>query len=71
MLDVKNNFKNKYSPNCDSEEDDQKHLLACSKLVDGMDLVDTTVNYEDIYSSNVEEILKVPRLIQVNFLKKR
>ena len=49
MLDVKNNFKNKYSeadcPHCDSEVDDQKHVLACSELADGMDLFDSTVKY--------------------------
>ena len=65
MLDVKINYKNKHSnlicPNCESAEDDQAHLLTCAKLADEMELVKDGFNYENIFKSNVDEILRVSR----------
>ena len=53
MLDVKLNFRNKYNeikcPNCKSADDDQEHLLYCSQLEDGQQIVDATLKYEDIF----------------------
>jgi hypothetical protein len=75
MLDVKINYRNKHSdikcPNCDSAVDDQAHLLVCSKLVGHMDLATTHTKYENIFLSNVEDILEVSRVIQTNFQKRK
>ena len=75
MLDVRNNFRNKYSdtscPNCNSALDDQEHLLACTKLVDGVELVDGIVNYENIFLSKLEDVLQVSRILKANFKKRK
>jgi hypothetical protein len=71
MLDVKANFKNKYRnnvkcANCD-EEETQAHLLFCSKLVAGSSIVKEPPKYENVFSSNIEDILPVTRLMSQNF----
>ena len=70
MLDVKANFKNKYHdvkcPNC-SEEDTQSHLLFCDKLVGDSSIVKEVPKYSDIFGNNLEEILKVTRIMSQNF----
>ena len=74
MLDVKINFRNKYAdtncPNCKDASDDQEHLLHCSELTDGRQLMDDSIKYENIYLSNLDNILKVSRIIEVNFHKR-
>ena len=75
MLDVKINYRNKHAdlncPICESAEDDQAHLLACSKLVDGMEIVEDGFKYENIFESKVDEILRVSRRIQTSFKKRK
>ena len=75
MLDVKTNYRNRYAdtncPNCKAADDDQEHLLNCSELSDGRQLIDDCIQYENIFSSNLENILKVSRIIEVNFKKRK
>ena len=70
MLDVKSNFKNKYHdvkcPNC-SEEDTHSHLLFCDKLASEYSIVKEVPKYSDIFGNNLEEILKVTRIMSQNF----
>ena len=53
MLDVRSNFKNKYSdlkcPNC-KEEDSQPHLLSCEKLVSQSSIISELPKYENIFN---------------------
>ena len=75
MLDVKMNYRNKHPnlscPICESANDEQAHLLACVKLVDEMELVEDGFSYENIFESNLDEILRVSRRIQTNFKKRK
>ena len=70
MLDVKTNFKNKYNdlkcPNC-MEEDSQSHLLSCDKIVSQSEIVTEIPKYENIFGTNLDEILKVTRILSKNF----
>ena len=73
MLDLKCNFKNKYSdkncPNC-TQEDTQSHLLQCEKLVDASGITIELPNYEDIFASNLQQVLSVSRILNENFTKR-
>ena len=75
MLDIKTNYRNKHSdvmcPLCKSANDDQAHLLVCTELVEGMEIADPFMKYENLFNSNLEELLKVSRLIQMNFKKRK
>ena len=75
MLDIKTNYRNKYSdvicPIYKSADDEQAHLLACKELTEGMELVDPTIKYENLFYSNLEEILKVSRMIQSKFKRRK
>ena len=70
MLDVKTNFRNKYNdvkcPNC-TEEDTQSHLLFCDKLVSASSIVKEVPKYSNIFCNNLDEILKVTRIMSQNF----
>ena len=69
MLDVKENFKNKYSdskcPNC-TEEDTQSHLLFCDKLISASSIVQVP-NYSKHFGEDLNKILKVTRIMSENF----
>ena len=60
MLDVKNNFENKYRDlncvACEKEVETQEHILKCKKLIDENQLVGTLPKYEDIFGANMEKI---------------
>ena len=75
MLDLRNNFRNKYPdvscPNCYSAIDDQEHLLTCTKLVDGVELVYGSIKYEDVFHSKLEDVVKVSRILQANYKKRK
>ena len=75
MLDVKTNYRNRYAdticPNCKAADDDQEHLLNCNELNDGRQLIDDSIQYENIFLPNLENILKVSRIIEVNFKKRK
>ena len=73
MLDVKCNFRNKYSdvkcPNCESD-DSQAHILQCEKLVDTTSIASDLPKYENIFEANCEKVLSVSRIISQNFSKR-
>ena len=75
MLDIKTNYRNKYSdvicPICKSADDEQAHLLVCKELTQGTELVDPTMKYENFSYTNLEEILKVSRMIQLKFKRRK
>ena len=70
MVDVKINFKNKYSTAnlrcrlCHGEDESQEHLLDCNVLIlNCLELYnDSDVQYEDIFSENVAKMLSAVRL---------
>ena len=57
MVDVKDNFKQKYEDNmsCDAcgEYEDQQHLLECKILIENCKSLydDSTIRYEDLFST--------------------
>ena len=69
MVDVKNNFKNKYDdmlcPLCKTEEEDQFHLFNCVRIVNNChDLAENIeVEYEDIFSPVKKKIEKAAQLL--------
>ena len=75
MLDVKANFENKYRdkscPNCETSEDTQTHLLECAKLIDGTTMTNSIPVYSDLFGDNLEKMLKISRLIENNFKKRK
>ena len=67
MLKVGKNFgKNDMCPLCYLHEDDQKGLLNCVILkLNCKELYDRKEeSYEDIFSSKIEELLKISKLMQ-------
>jgi hypothetical protein len=70
MLHLKENFKKKYDdlkcPNC-TEEDTQSHLLSCDKLVSAFSIVQEVPKYSNIFGDDLNEILKVTRIMSENF----
>ena len=60
MFGVRNNFRNKYPctlcPLCALVEDSQEHLFCC-KII--KNYVTTTTSYEDIFSNDIECLVKV------------
>ena len=70
MLHLKENFKKKYDdlkcPNC-TEEDTQSHLLSCDKLVSAFSIVQDVPKYSNIFGDDLNEILKVTRIMSENF----
>ena len=71
MVEVKVNFRNKYSdlkcPACkvDGEEDSQQHIFSCIKLLKECKiLVDNNIIYSDIFHKNIEKKAAAVRLFQ-------
>ena len=75
MLDVKGNFRNKYSdvicPCCKVEEDLQKHLLTCNSLMTDGVIVDSLSNYNDIFSDNLSRQVEICRMMKKRFEKRK
>ena len=73
MLDVGDNFSNKYGKNvkcklgCE-ESDTQSHLLSCQHLA-GNDLLhsEDNVNYDDLFSNQVEDKLIVAAVLETKY----
>ena len=70
MLDLGSNFPNKYGKNpqcklgCD-EADSQKHLMECPHLVeDDLVLASDEVSYQDLFSSQVEQQLRIAAILK-------
>ena len=64
MLELKGNFKSKYSDiHCSlgcSKEETQQHLLECEKIIEDFENV-VTIEYEDIFSTITKQksIIKI------------
>ena len=77
MVDVRENFKNKYPNNyfkCElkcGESENQQHLLDCTVLIENCDALynDSTVKYEDLFASEDKQLDAVKLYDKV--LKKR
>ena len=78
MVELKSNFKRKHNDNlcpiCHKDGDDQTHLLQCSELINGLNLLSEKeiILHEDIFSEIVEKQARVTRLFEslFNFRKK-
>ena len=73
MLDVGDNFSNKYGKNAKcklgcEESDTQSHLLSCQHLA-GNDLLhsEDNVNYDDLFSNQVEDKLIVAAVLETKY----
>ena len=70
MFDVKTNYRNKYQYNmqcrlCDdkSEEESEKHLLKCSKIVQQCTNFDiSNAKYEDIFSDDIDKQISIAKI---------
>ena len=75
MVDVRLNYRNRYGdtscPNCKAAPDDQPHLLECSLLVDTTALASSTIQYENLFKSDLQEAVRVSRLLYTNFKKRK
>ena len=77
MSEMKNNFKNRYENHlcqlCQAENDDQIHLFECEVLMNKCEDLDqnTTIEYEDIFSSSLINQVDAIRLINKIWGKKR
>ena len=76
MLDVKINFRNHHSdlccPLCGTSEDDQKHNLECSVLLQNItDVATEKTNYDDIYVNNISKQVKILRIFMKLWKKKK
>ena len=71
MIDVKVNYKNKYSDNicpcCHVEVDDQEHLLSCSELDEEGTLVGSSPHYQDLFGNNIEKQINIARILKKRF----
>ena len=73
MVELKSNFKRKHNDNlcpiCHKDGDDQPHLLQCSELINGMNLLSEKeiILHEDIFSEIVEKQARVTRLFESLF----
>ena len=65
MLDVKENFKNKFQSSlfCDlsGENENQQHILECQVLINNCEALfeDSTVQNEDIFGAEKKQLLAV------------
>ena len=77
MLDLGANFSKKYGANakcklgCDSL-DNQEHLMHCSKLTNtDIQSKNENVEYEDLFSSRLENQIKVGVILERNMKERR
>ena len=71
MVDVKTNYRGKYTdticPCCNVEEDQQEHLLTCTKLDVFGTLVSSTVNYDDLFGSDIPNQVSIMRILRARY----
>ena len=74
MVDVRQNYGNRYSeticPNCKAAPDDQPHLLECPLLADISTVATSSTKYESLFSSDLEEVVNVSRILNTSFRKR-
>lgn len=70
MTFLKTNYKGIYDTYecsaCEEKEENEAHILECKELLKWNKEVNETIEYENIYKSNVEEQVKIARLFQQN-----
>ena len=78
MLDVKANFKNRYtgsSTNCAmgcDEPDSQEHLISCKKLENNCVVLEQEQpRYQHLFSEDIEKQLKISTILQGRFKKRK
>ena len=76
MLDVKTNYKNRYTHTdvkcpfkCDSE-DTQEHLLECEEI-ETNSLIDKMPNYEELFSAEINQQIKVGKILGERFKRRK
>ena len=72
---VKMNFKDKYKPNlicdaCNKSECTQTHLLECSVIIQGNDLVMHIPRYEEIFGDDLREQVYIAYIMKENVRRK-
>ena len=75
MIDVKTNYRNKYKYNmqcrlCEdkSEEESEKHLLKCSKIIQQCTNLDiSNAKYEDIFSEDIDTQISITKIFTFVF----
>ena len=77
MIDVRNNYKGKYThtgtlcPLGCLDEDTQQHLLVCEELVETNSLVSEVPVYEHLFGDNLEIKLNISRILKSQFKKRK
>ena len=71
MLNIKMNMKSKYKDNlkceiCEKEDESQEHMLECTELVKGNDIIMYIPEYGEIFEEDIDDQLYVSRLINQN-----
>ena len=74
MLDVRCNFKNKYSdtlcPLCMADQDTQQHLMVCSVLEEP-DVVQEVPLYEELFQNDTKKISQIAIILKMKFDKRQ
>ena len=74
MLDVRCNFKNKYSdtlcPLCKADQDTQQHLMVCSVLEEP-DVVREVPLYEELLQNNTKKISQIATILKRKFERRQ
>ena len=75
MVQVRENFKNSYEnlkcELCSNHDDTQKNLLTCEQLEEPNSLVKTNPKYQDLFSNNPADQLKISALIHQKYLRRK
>ena len=75
MVQVRENFKNSYESLkcelCSNHDDTQKNLLTCKMLEEPNSLVRTNPKYQDLFSNNPADQLKISTLIHQKYLRRK
>ena len=73
MTDVKMNFKGKHSEFeceiCEKENETQKHMLECKKLLQMENKEKTIPKYESLFYGNVKEKIEIVRKMRLRNLE--
>ena len=76
MLEIGNNFKNKFENNCcpicedKTTEDSQQHMMICPLLMKNQ-ISQKILRYDSLFENCVEKQLEVAKLIETNYMKRK
>ena len=75
MLDPKTNFREKYAdticPCCRAGDDNQQHLLSCSKLEEDGEIACIPTDYQDLFRSDLVKQINISRILKKRFSKRK